>query len=353
MNKHSLIAISFSVMIFTRVFSGIVGSNTTPSVQGTTTFPSGDATNEMRGFAAFTSGVTLTDVNTTCLFNDFFPIYGVINPNNGIFNLNKDLVLASNVTLSTGGKFNGNNFSLNLPDKVSSFAITGATTLGNISLVLNSNVSLQSVLTFTNTSVVEGNGYILDLTNAAAKLAVGNSASVLLKNLIIGGGSAGKIFCTDNVSTISLENVTWILDANYSFTQGSLYINLGTIITGGKIFTYQSTKTSIINSNTTLFFDAGMTFSYDTTANNLLSFQDTTALLHLYETTLYANSNGLNLTKGSVVIDGTCPLINDGNSIATSIAIGDGALAANNIFLDILAESGFNITRGFFVNKNV
>lgn len=328
------------------------GSTTTPSVQPFFTFPTADPTNEMLGFGAFTSGFALTNANTRCIFNSFFPVYGPITLNNGLINQLQDWTLGSNVTFINGGSVNGNNFALNFPAKISSFSIDGMT-FGNVNITMNSDVVCTSVVTFTNTCVVEGNGYRLDLSLANAKLAVGNNASLLLKDVIIDGTAAGKIYCTDNVSTITLENVTWILDANYSFTQGTLVINNQVAITGGKVFAYQSTKQSTISSNAQLFFDTGMTFSYSTNAANLINLQDSTATLRLYETTLYSNVSGLNFTKGNLIIDGVCPLLNDGTTLAQGISIGDGVSAANNVNLTILAESGFNIRSGFFVYKNV
>jgi len=75
--------------------------------------------------------------------------------------------------------------------------------------------------------------------------------------------------------------------------------------------------------------------------------------LSLYETTLYANTSGLKLTKGILYVNGLCPLLSSATNANQGIAIGDGASAANNVTLSILAESGFSIQSGFFVYNNV
>jgi hypothetical protein len=61
----------------------------------------------------------------------------------------------------------------------------------------------------------------------------------------------------------------------------------------------------------------------------------------------------LRFTKGSIVLDGLCPMLNDGTSSLNGISIGDGISSANNAVLTVLAESGIVVNRGYFVNNNV
>ncbi|MCX5921739.1 MAG: hypothetical protein NTX86_00180 [Candidatus Dependentiae bacterium] len=335
------------------VYSLIVGSNAAVSVANLTVFPA-VANNQMLGFTAFPNGITLANASTTCLYNALFPIGGPITMNGGLLNLAKDLsITGTNTYLANAGSFNGNTNAIILPQQVTTFTTSGAIVIGNADLVFNSNVTLNGLLTFTNSCVVEGGGYILDVT--AGGIAVGrNSSAVLLKNMILKNASGNRFYCIDNTGTFSLENVTWVLDANYSFTQGTLQIFDEVKITGlNRIFAYASTQTMVINSNSTLFFDTTMTFSYAATANNVVLFDDNTAFLHLYETTLFVSNAGLNLTKGSLVIDGQCSVISTATSAAQGISFGDNILPANNLMTMVLAESGLNIKSGFLVYQNV
>ena len=343
----SILFLSFS----STVFAIIVGSNTAVSVNGFVAFPSNDSTNEIRGFVTMNNGFSLPNATTMVLYNALFPIYGNITLNNGLVNLAKDLTLASNVTLTNSSNINGNTLSLNLPDQIATFTTTGTVTFGNVSLFARSNVTLGGRMTFTNTCAVEGNNYIIDCSNGS--ISVGAGASVFIKDALIRGVSTNTFFCVDNTGTFSLENVTLALNGVFTFTLGSFEIFSNVTFTGANRFVYQSSKTSKIHSNSMWYFDSGMTFSYTSAVNNALSFDDNTAYLHLYETTLYASAVGLALTKGSVVIDGTCPIFNDGATSAGGISIGDGASTVNDISLFVLAESGLNIRSGFFVDKNV
>lgn len=254
--------------------------------------------------------------------------------------------------MANGGIINGYGFTLSLSNQVASFTIPGALTLNNIALALNSNLILNAMLKFTSSCIVEGKGYTIDCT--AGSLVVGNGASVLLKDVTLKNASGNRIYCTDNLGTFSFQNVTWILDNNYSFTQGRLELFNTVKVTGSKIFVYSSTKQSIIHSNATWYFDSGMTFTYDCLTNNLLNMQDNTAALFLYETTLYADPPGLNLTKGILSIDGICPLKNDLASSSTQgIVLGDGVSLSNNVDFRILSESGLNLLSGYFLHNNV
>lgn len=59
----------------------IIGSNTAVSRQALASFPSTDSNNTMLGFASFENGFTLASITTTCLYDDFFPVYGPITMN--------------------------------------------------------------------------------------------------------------------------------------------------------------------------------------------------------------------------------------------------------------------------------
>ena len=60
------------------------------------------------------------------------------------------------------------------------------------------------------------------------------------------------------------------------------------MITGSSLFIYGSSQTSTINSNATLMFDAGMTFSYISSTNNKLAYTDSTGILYFNQATSYA-----------------------------------------------------------------
>ena len=98
-----------------------------------------------------------------------------------------------------------------------------------------------------------------------------------------------------------------------------------------------------------------MTFSYDPSVANssLLAMVDETSVLHLYEAEWYVTNVGLQLTKGTVIIEGTCPVSSEATQAAEGISVGDGSIASNNAKIKELAESGLQLMSGYFVYKNV
>lgn len=350
--KQTIPSILSLFIIFQNIQAVQFGSDTAVAVVNTVqTIASTDVIN---GFSIFTGGITNSGgAAATARYNNYFPLYGPLRFNGGLFNLNRNLTLGSNATLVNGAQFNGNNFSLNLPTIATNFVIPTQTVMGNLTLVVNSPLQLNSLLTFTNNCVIEGNGNTIICTGTGGGIAVGAGASLMIQNATITGLSDSRFYCYDNNGTVTLENVTCVLNSTLTFSQGRMDILDDVLFTGTQIFLYQSTRPSTIRSNSTWMFDSGMTFSYDTTANNFIAFTDVTSVLKLYETTLFADSPGLQLTKGTVILDGACPMINNATSSANGISIGDGVSAANNLVLSVLAESGITLTQGFFVNNNV
>ena len=126
-------------------------------------------------------------------------------------------------------------------------------------------------------------------------------------------------------------------------------------MTGTGTFIYSSSQMSTIFHGAQWYFDRGMTFSYfpQNGANNLINFADSTAQLYLYETALYAQSNGLQLAKGTVTIDGFCPFYSYASTQSSGILIGDGLTNPNNVNLMVLPESGIDVGSGYVVYQNV
>src|SRR5271170_7433407 len=89
----SLIFVVVLFFTFDHIHAVVIGSNTTCSRQAAAYFPNTDTNNTMLGFAAFESGFTLEDINTSCTFNDLFPVSGQINLGGGSLYLFKDLKL--------------------------------------------------------------------------------------------------------------------------------------------------------------------------------------------------------------------------------------------------------------------
>ena len=226
--------------------------------------------------------------------------------------------------------------------------------LDNVMVLLNSDCVLTVPMTCYGQVEIDGQGHIFDISTCPG-LTIASGSTLTLKNMIIKGISESNIGNADNSSILRLQNVRWIQSGNYQFTQGSLTITDNVLMTGASNFVYQSSQTSTINAQSQLLFDSGMTLSYapSSAANNLFNFYDQSSQLYLRDVTLCATTTGLQLTKGSLIVEGVCSVLSDAIMANQGIQLGDGSSALNNIAVIVLPESGFNVNSGFLLHNNV
>lgn len=335
------------------ILAVVLGSNTTPSRQ-TTYYNSFGATgsNYITGFVAIDAGFGLAGASSTVTYTGFYPINGPVNIAGGTLLLAQSLILSSGSTLANGS-IAGGGYMLDLPHNISTFSFS-VMTLGNITINIHSNTVLAGFLTFTGNSVIEGNGYTLDFsTTGGIRLAA--NASLALNNVTLLNVDGSNIQCADNTGTFTLNNVTLILSNDYTFSLGKFVVRGECDVTGTHVFAYRSSQTTVIQPNATWFFDFGTTLSYAplTASKNLIAMSDATSTLHFYTTTLAVTTTGLQLTKGTFVIEGNCPVVSPAKNVNQAIIFGDGVSASNDLHVQTLPGSGLNIMSGFLVNNNV
>jgi hypothetical protein len=331
------------------IYGTVFGSDTVVIEQ--TTVQSLNNTDIINGFTAFVGGISIATGASTH-YNNYFPLYGPISFNNtGILNLSRNLTLGGNATFSTGGSINGNSFGLNMPTKTAPFVISNGTVFGNLTLTLNGPLTLNSVLTFTNTCAIEGNGNIIDCTNGA--LAIGTGGNLLIQNATLKGLSSNHFYCYDNTGTVTLDGVTCLLSNDLTFSNGRLEFFGNNLFTGSSAFVFESTVPITIHSNTTWMLDQYMNFIYNPGNANLLLFSDVTSVLRLFNASFAVFIPGIQLTKGTMIIDGLCQFEDFSLNQAYGINFGDGISAANNFNITVLAESGIFFINGYLINNNV
>jgi hypothetical protein len=222
--------------------------------------------------------------------------YGIVNNTSG------------DITLASGGNFNNVRGS-----DPGSFTNNGGLYYNTTKVVLVDDLDIDYTWTITEKATIHGNNNKINLGANGAIEIQGSGASLLLKDVIIDNISGNQIRCTDNTTTLSIDNVTWIQDANYSFTKGALDIKNNWLIKGtGTTFSYQSDQTSTINSYARLVFQKTV-FDYDTASNNLLQMSDSSSLIILDRTTLQATqactlATGKLLTRGLTILQGDATL---------------------------------------------
>ncbi|MCX5921743.1 MAG: hypothetical protein NTX86_00200 [Candidatus Dependentiae bacterium] len=244
--------------------------------------------------------------------------------NGGTLTLNSDIVFSSGMQILDYGtvKLGSYNFKMGTGELTYAAPLYWDGTDGVITL--NSNVTLSSTWTFSGSCILDGRGYVLDLSDGT--IVVEEGSTLHIRNTVLKNIAGTNISCLDNAGSIVLDGTTWIQNGDYTFTTGSMKWENIVRMKGAKNFAYQTTQTSTVMDYATLILDQGVTFSYDTSANNLLAFADATSRLALNSATLYAAGSGLQLTKGLITIDGNCNLNSDASDAFGNpgITLGNG-----------------------------
>ncbi|MDR3550323.1 MAG: hypothetical protein P4L31_02835 [Candidatus Babeliales bacterium] len=346
MKNIKSLAICLSVLFACPVFAVVVGSNSLVSLQPLTTFPATDVDNAMLGFAWFKNGFTLEDATTTCVFNDVFPVSGVLNLNGGTLSLLSDLTCGSGVT------FLGDSSVVNLNDQSCNFGQSDSLDWSNStnwqgsigSMNFFSNIILSNAWSFSGHCVLTGNGHTLDLTNGSIIVQPGSTLE--FRDITLKGISGTNITCIDNAGLIVLDQVTWQQAGNFIFLQGSLQFENEVNFTGNSIFGYQSPQVSTLFAQSTLTLDSGFTFSYDPgTSPDLLAFVDNTSQLVLNNNaTLWTTLQGLNLIKGSILVQTNGLFVSEVNgSTDNGITVGD-CISTDDFIINIAGGAQLTVT---------
>ncbi|KKP35934.1 MAG: hypothetical protein UR26_C0002G0236 [candidate division TM6 bacterium GW2011_GWF2_32_72] len=337
--KTYLIFLFFSIFS-TPTYTLVVGSNSAVSLQsGLVIFPAVDLNNEILGFASLDNGFLLQNNLTTCTYNAFFPVNNSIYLNKGILYLSTNLT--ANITTLTLGNIDGQGHSLSLAESFTAFIgdATSSFTFTNLDLNVKSpTLSLDRSVYFLGNNSLVGEYTVFDLKNSGS-LILGSGASLLLKNLTIKNFSSSDITCLDSSATITFQDVTLSMDGDYAFLNGKFDVIGNLRIQGEHTFVYHTDQVSTITSESQIFLDRGVTFSYDPTNNNrdLIRMVDSTSALSLNGATLYSTSTGIRLTKGRLKIKAESIIFAEGINETEGISLGDG-ITSNNLTIDSLAD---------------
>ena len=270
------------------------------------------------------------------------------------------LTLLNDLTLANGNRILGQGL-IEIDDHNLSFGQTDfslsdtlyfeGTAGGKVSL--NSNIALSGRWTFSGDCSLDGAGHILDLTNG--EILVEQGSHLILENFTLKGLSGSNIRCLDDAAHLRLNKILWIQDTDFTFPQGTLSFDTFVTFRPEHTFAYQSTQTITIADNAVITMDNGFTFSYDPgTFPNLIHFTDKTSQLFLNQATIHATAQGLQLTKGTMVVNGFAILeseIVDG--VDNGITLGDCFNSENDFAVNLASAVNLTIASGSLNYKNL
>ena len=308
-NKHNILFISMLMLILNfKIFAGnLVGTSGLSYTTANNVFRSGQsATGCVRmtnGFTVVTpaSGVG-SNHGSIAYLDTCLSVSGGIDfrTTNTIF-LRADLTLDNGATFSTGG---------------------GQIYGYDRALILNGNLNIPSNSTFHigGRIIIDGNGNTINIDNSS-KFLIDANATLTLKNLVLRNtdNQPGNpcLQCSTFGSKLCLQDVVLNLADDFYFNCGQLFINNDVAITGTSALVYCSPIPMFIDSDSTLYFDVGTTFSIapatftdcrystvpTTTTNNFIFMRDQTSQIYLNNCTLKTTLTGCRFRNGTMILD--------------------------------------------------
>jgi len=344
------------ILFFSPLRSTIKGSETQLSIEPFYTFPLSGTDNTMLGFGWFKNGFALEDSSTSCTFDSVFPVSGDIYLNGGNLYLFSDFILRNMSSWCSSGNIYGNDY---LIDFCSSVTGLGSSTqdqvFDNAQVSINSDLVISGAVTFRGDCLVDGNGKRI-LLGENGCLLIDSNTTVTFKHVYIDGITEGKIYCLDGTGKITLDDVRWIQDGDYSFTQGSLRIFNNVDFSGSYTFFYQSSQTSTIDTHSFWNIDQGLRLSVGRKDGadgfEPLYFEDATSVLKLENCCLSITSSGMRWTRGSMILDRGVEMEVNSTDSTHGMIVGDGTAAGD---MEFRFHPGARVlfSRGHIVYDNI
>lgn len=327
------------------------------------TFPLGilaqSSGNLIRGNGTVTGPITLQDSGTNLSIDLTGALSNVVALNNGTLSLGGNLFLLSNCTLTGPGIVDLSTCTIDLPASVVNWSTPIQWKGNGGEVAFNNKYSLASTWTFNGNCVINGHGNTLELSTG--EIVIDEASQLTLKNIRILGIDDTNIRCLDDAGIITLEDVTWIQDATYSFTTGALQFKNKNRMQGDTTFVYQSVQTSTLLAESELKLDTGFTFKYDPIfidSRDLLEFSDQTSVLILNSASLHATVTGMDLIQGKLLIKGESNLfaetkkLDDDSTFDQGISLGDET-GSGDMHCEITTGAILNVKQGSLRYKNV
>jgi len=306
-----LCCVFFLCNLGTLLFPLTTGADGSTSRQTQPTFPT-KTDNLMLGFGEMINGFLFADRNTTCSFDNFYPVAGTVNLSLGKLFLSQDMYCDNSLSIANGGVIVGNFHSFELPEAVPNITIYSVNGVNselvfiNTRVIFNSDLTFNAPMHFQGTCFLAGRGNSLKMINNG-KIVVRPASSLTIENVHFRNLGAGGLLCLTDDASVTLKNSTITLAQDYTFSRGSILFTQENSITGTNRFIYSTAVGSTIDTNSLLYMGYSTTFSYAPRRpnKNLIFMNDTTSVLYLDGSTLFSTRTGLQLSTGTLILDDT------------------------------------------------
>jgi hypothetical protein len=316
--------------------------------------------NRLEGNLLLNNDIQLFDSNTGVTSAVLRSLSKNINLNEGTITLEEDLKFVEDKKLIGNGTIIGNNRSIVLGSKNSSW--DSSIYFDNVNgLELNALLSLSQTLTFSGDNCsINGNGHFLTLA-PHGKILVERGSTLHLKNIILHQTANGDLGCFDNSGSIIFQDVTFIQDGEYNFNKGSFKVSGYLDLTGSHTFTFSPVLTCSIMEESAIYLSHGLTFSYDPPSGNkhLLCFANKSSKLNIKDSTLHITKYGMQFMNGTLVAKSMASIVteqrfNDDGLIADEegLSLGNGT-STNDCYIYVTPGSFLQLKKGTIIYNNV
>lgn len=333
----------------------IIGSDAILSIEPLAILSSSDSDNSLQTFGWLKNGFVLADANTTCTFKSVFPVSGSVALNGGQLWLNNNLVLSNVSTMTSNGTILGNNYALDLASSVTWWSRVQPMIFDNINIFLNNDLHITGTVEFTGECVFDARNHRIKL-DPGAVLTLQAKSKITLRNLELYGVNNCTLNSVDDSVVLVLDNMRFVQNDNIEFTKGSILFSNEVNFCGSKKFSYASSLTSTIMTDSVWYLSDISTLRIgrknSTSDREPLYFEDTTAILRMENSTLSITSSGICLTKGSFVGDGQVKLEMDSTNIDGALQVGNG-IEADNFYFTLYPEAVLNLVKGHYVYNGI
>ena len=219
----------------------------------------------------------------------------------------------------------------------------------DLKLYFGSEVRGHADIHFQGNCTVNGSGNIFKL-DASTNLIIDPNATLLLEDIQLKGIHGSNVRCIDNTGIIQLRNVTWVQDADFTFTQGAFEFIDDVTMKGDARFLYSSSQTSTIATKSQLALEYGFTFSYDPaiTHTHLIEYADRSSVLVLNGATIESGKSGM------AFLDGTLRVMRDSFLFSDpykAIMIGNLDVS-RDCYIDVYSGAHLRVMQGALHYKN-
>lgn len=178
-------------------------------------------------------------------------------------------------------------------------------------LQLKGDLSIPSsqTLYITGDIIIDGGGHVLTL-EPHARIFIEHNTTLTLRNMTFKNTRNNNLFpwiqFGNNGSKLALDNAEFVINNDFDFKQGQIYVHNDVAVTGSHAFIYHSLQPSFVAPASTLYFDLNTNFSFapvGISSENLIKLQAPSSTLQMCACCVRIPGAMLNFPQGKLIME--------------------------------------------------